>query len=156
MRFSDLLEQDVIQLGAAGAKKESIIESLVQLLANLEKINDSEEILRAVLTRENALSTGVGHGVAVPHAITRSLEEPVVALSFTKDPVDWQSLDGSPVHLVFLLLAPAEPISLHLKLLSRVSRICNNLEIRKNLIAATSAEEVISIISSYEDSLREL
>jgi len=150
MRFSDLLDIKCIDLSLVANEKEDVIHSMVAKLADAGYIQDIEKAQQAVIERENALSTGVGQGVAVPHATLEDLVEPRVAFARTQKGVSFNSIDGEPVHLVFLLLAPENEISLHLKLLSRVSRLCYNPELRQALMGAESAEVVMDVFRTFE------
>lgn len=155
MRFGDLLNVKAIALRIEAEGKESVIQTLINQLADHGAIKDREKAFSAVMERERALSTGVGQGVGVPHATLAELEEPVVAFARLSKTIDFQSLDGSDVDLVFLLLAPENEIALHLKLLSRVSRLCNSPEFRKSLREVASPEEILAIVREHESSYRE-
>lgn len=156
MRFGDLLSEKTVDLELSRLEKEEVIRRLVERLAESGMIDDHEIATAAVLEREAALSTGVGQGVAVPHATLPHLKTPAVAFGRCSEGISFGSLDGKPVTLVFLLIAPEEEISLHLKLLSRVSRLCNNPELRQALHDAASPEDVVSLVRSFESAYQEL
>jgi len=156
MLFGDLLKIECIDLSLTHTKKEDVIKALIQKLADCGKISDADSAVKAVIEREEAISTGVGQGVAVPHATLLDLKEPLVAFGRTKNGISFKSIDGKPVHLIFLLLAPEDEISMHLKLLSRVSRLCYNKELRDTLLNAASEKEVLDTIRSYESKHMEL
>lgn len=156
MRFGDLISEKSIDLSLQPLSKEDVLRHLVNRLANEHSGINPEQAQQAVLDREFALSTGVGQGVAVPHATLSSLSEPVVGFGRCDKGVDFGSMDGNPVKLLFLLLAPENEISLHLKLLSRISRLCNNPEFRAGLLTAPTPGDIIILIRNFESEYQEL
>lgn len=156
MRFGELLTEQAIDLTLSGVDRDGVIESLIDHLHQVGIISEKETTLNAVLERERALSTGVGQGVAVPHATLHELKSPVVAFARLTEGVEFGSLDGEPVYLVFLLLAPENEISLHLKLLSRVSRLCNKPTFREELMSASDVAGIRDIIIKHEADYPEL
>lgn len=156
MRLGELIDERSIDLFLEPKEREAVIESLVDRLASSSLIANRDEVLGAVLERERALSTGVGAGVAVPHATVEGLEKAVVCFGRSVKGVEFGALDEKPVRLVFLLLAPQEEISLHLKLLSRVSRLCNSESFREKLLAAEEPGAVLNTLREYESELQEL
>lgn len=155
MRLIELIDETSIELNMSASDREAVIESLVDRLASAGRIQGRDSVLQSVLERERALSTGVGQGVAVPHATVEDLPHAVVAFGRHSKGVEFGALDEQPVDLIFLLLAPSEEISLHLKLLSRVSRLCNKPEFREALRGAESPAHVTSTIEQYETELKE-
>lgn len=156
MRFSDLLHERAIELSLRAHSREEAIEILVRRLADEGRLPDAARAREAVLERERALSTGVGQGVAVPHATLAGIDEPVVAFGRVAEGLDFDALDEKPVNLIFLLLAPESEISMHLKLLSRVSRLCNDPDFREALKNAHSARDVLATIEKREKHYPEL
>ena len=156
MRFGELLSERTIDLDLAHQAKDEVIRSLVSRLADANLLPDAGKATTAVLERESALSTGVGQGVAVPHATLANITKPAVAFGRSADGISFGSMDGKPVTLVFLLIAPEEEISLHLKLLSRISRLCNNPDLRKALHEASDPAAVLDVIRDYESPYQEL
>jgi fructose-specific phosphotransferase system IIA component len=155
MRFVDLLDDKLIDLSVESKTKTDVIKSLISTVASHNAFLDKEEILEAVLDRERALSTGVGEGIAVPHAAISNLDKPIVAFGRVVDGVPFDSVDNKPVNLIFLLLAPEGEISLHLKILSRISRLCFDKKFRALLKAAQSPQDIISAISAIESARQE-
>ncbi len=156
MRLGELIDERSIDLQLESKEREAVIETLVDRLVTSGLIHNREVVLDAVLERERALSTGVGGGVAVPHATVEGLDRAVVGFGRSLKGVEFGALDAKPVHLVFLLLAPQEEISLHLKLLSRVSRLCNRESFREALRSASSPGDVLHTIRDFESELQEL
>lgn len=155
MRLSDLLTADAIHLNLRSRTKETVIKSLVKHAAQTHGL-DEKHVLDAVLERERALSTGVGQRVAVPHATLRDLDKAVIVIGRTAQGVDFDSIDGDPVRIVFLLLSPDGDVPLHLKLLSRISRICQKPSLRETLLSATSPEIIEDAIKLAEQGYQDL
>lgn len=97
------------------------------------------------------MSTGIGNGVAIPHAKTEAVDSLVAAFGRVPDGVDFKSLDGEPAHLIFLLLSPQEEAGLHVRALARISRMLKNAEFRERMLNADDAEEIFSIIQGEEE-----
>ena len=156
MRFGDLISEASIDLNLPSQPKEDVLRLLVSRLANAHGGLKPDRAVAAVLEREFALSTGVGQGVAVPHATLGELKAPVVGFGRCPEGVDFGAMDNKPVKLLFLLLAPENEISLHLKLLSRISRLCTRQDLRDALLSATSPDEVLTLIQQHESDYQEL
>jgi len=132
--------------------KNDVINELVDLLKGDERIVDLEEIRKCVFEREEKMSTGVGKGFAIPHGKTNSVTDILAAFGKSETPIEYNSLDGEPVHLVFLLIGKETLLAKHIKLLSRISRLMNNEEFRKKLIQAESKETILKIFKEEEQS----
>lgn len=137
-----LLSPAYIRVQLAGADKAGVINNMVDLLADHPAMQDLETVRAAVLQREARLSTGLGNGVALPHARADVIQDPIAAFAVTAEPVDFEALDGEPVRLVFLLISPAQVPGLHLRLLGRVSRVLSNPAVRQRLLKAQTPEAV--------------
>ena len=125
---------------------------LIDMVSDHPHVLDVDAVKKAVLEREAMMSTGVGKGLALPHAKTPAVGGMVGALVTTAQPVDFGALDNEPVRIVFLLLGKLDSKSLHVRILSRVSRVMNREEVRKQILAAKSAEELLAILGQYDDS----
>lgn len=123
--------------------KHEILDKLVELSYRTEKVPDHEEFRNAIFDREEIMSTGIGLGVAVPHAKLPSIEEFFITIGILKTPVDWQSIDDKPVSIVFLIGGPANRQNDYLRILSKLTLFSKNEKRREVLVAAESAEEVI-------------
>jgi len=148
--LTSALHQGGIVRGVVGGTPAEVLASIVQA-ADLQDDVDREQLLGQLLTREQLSSTGLGHGLAMPHPRTPSRafgEEAIVILGILSSPVDWNSLDGAPVDLVFLLLNP-DPQT-HLRVLSRLSYVVREEDLRKRLRSASSDEEVLEAIAENE------
>lgn len=151
MKIMEFLCADAITLDLeAQSKKEAIIE-IVDLLQKCKKIKKAPEVIDTVLEREKLGSTGIGQGVAIPHGKTDSVEEQTGALAISQKGVEFNSLDGEPVYIIFLLIGPVEVAGQHLKALSRISRLFKDKFFRQALRDAKTKEDIIKIIER-EDS----
>jgi mannitol/fructose-specific phosphotransferase system IIA component (Ntr-type) len=155
MRFCDLILQDAVDTKLRSKTKETVIKSLVKRTAAVHDL-DEQAVLGAVLDRERALSTGVGQGIAVPHATVKDLPGPIVALGRTTAGIDFDSIDDTPVRLVFLLLTPEGDIPLHLKLLSRISRLCQQPALRDKLLTVSKPKLILDALKQAEKSFQDL
>lgn len=130
--------------------KTELIRELVEVLARAGDVEEPDDVARAVLEREEVLSTGVGRGIAVPHAQCASVEELHVACGRTAGPVDFDSLDGEPVRLLFLLVAPRTSAGRHVQLLREISRVMGREEVRRSLVETESAEGFYRVLAEAE------
>jgi fructose-specific phosphotransferase system IIA component len=151
-----LLTPETIRVGLPGRRKDEVIDALVDLLAELPAVRDAERVRTAVFEREQVMSTGVGKGLALPHAKTPAVTETVAAFAVTQEPVEFGAIDTQPVRLIFLLVGPETAKSQHIKLLSRISRLMNRDAFRKRLLEATDAQQVLDIFEAGESQLLEL
>ena len=150
-RVSVLLVPARVKIPLRATSKHDVLAELVDVLvASLSLTAERDEILQAVLERESVLSTGIGGGVALPHAKYNGLEGLVMAAGASREPVEYEALDGRPVRLFFLLLGPERVAGAHVRALSRVSRIVQNESLRRRLVAATDGEEFIRILGEAE------
>ena len=150
MRIVDLLKKQSIDLNASVADKAAAIDHLVDLMAAGGNLNDKELYKQRVLAREQEGSTGIGEGIAIPHAKTEAVNEPGLASMIVRDGVDYESLDDEPAHLFFLIAAPAGGANVHLEVLSRLSRMLMDDDFRDNLMNAKTPEEYLAIIDKAE------
>jgi fructose PTS system EIIBC or EIIC component len=156
MKVSELLKPEFIISDLKGESKEEIINELVDLFKDDPRVEDIEKVRSAVLEREKVMSTGVGKGFAIPHGKTNAVKEIIGAFGKIKEGIDYESLDGNPVNLVFLLVGKDNLISTHIKLLSRISRLMNKDDFRHRLVEANSAEEIVKLFSEEEEHFLEL
>ena len=152
MKVYELLETKNILTEFKSENKDDIINELVDLLNGNERVINLEEIRKCVFEREEKMSTGVGKGFAIPHGKTNSVSDIVAAFGKSETPIEYNSLDGEPVHLVFLMIGKETLLAKHIKLLSRISRLMNNEEFRKKLIQAESKETILKIFKEEEQS----
>jgi fructose PTS system EIIBC or EIIC component len=156
MKVSELLKPEFIIPKIKGETKEDVINELIDLFKNDPRVEDLEKIRTAVLEREKVMSTGVGKGFAIPHGKSNAVKEIIGAFGKISDGIDYDSLDGNPVQLIFLLVGKDNLISTHIKLLSRISRLMNKDDFRHRLIEANSAEEIVKLFNDEEEHFLEL
>ena len=156
MKICDILSVKHIKAEIESDSKEAIINEMVELLENEDSIKDLNEIKQCVLEREQIMSTGVGKGFAIPHAKTSAVKGIVACFAKSKKDLEFNSLDGEPVHLVFLLIGQDNLIGPHIKLLSRISRMMNKDEFREALLNANTPEEIYNIFEEEEKKYIEL
>ena len=154
--FKDLLSRRTVRVGFAGETKDEIVSALVEVLKGFPEIRDLEEVRRAVLEREAVMSTGVGKGLALPHAKTSAVSGTVAAFAVTKTPIEWDAIDNEPVRLVFMLVGTEAARSQHIRVLSRVSRLMNRDDFRARLLDASSSDDVIEAFEEGDLALADL
>jgi len=150
MHISSILEEDFIAIRIPADSKEDALNTMIDMLGRSPKVLDLERVRAAILEREKLMSTGVGHGFAIPHGKTDALEDIIAAFAITEHPIDFQALDNQPVQLIFMLVGKETHVGTHLKLLSRISRLMNNDTFRKELLSATSPKEVLELFDREE------
>jgi PTS system nitrogen regulatory IIA component len=131
----------------ATTKREALVE-ICRVLAGCAQVADPAAFERAVFEREEVMSTGIGLGIAVPHAKIGSVREFVIALGRSKAGIDFQSLDGRPVHLVVLIAGPEDRQGKYLQLLAGVTLRLKEEDVRRRLLAAPTAKDMIPILSA--------
>ena len=156
MKVLDLLNENYIIADLKGETKEAVINELIDLFKEDPRVIDLEKVRGAVLEREKIMSTGVGKGFAIPHGKTNAVNDILAAFAKTNRPIEYDSLDGHPVYLVFLLVGKDNLVSKHIKLLSRISRMMNKDEFRDKLMKAKSSEEILGIFKKEEENYFEV
>lgn len=150
MLLSDLLSPERIRIPLTAHSKEELLRELVGVVTGSDRKEDREDVLRAVREREAVLSTGIGHGVAIPHGKSSAVDELRMAAGRVAEPIEFDALDGQPVSLVFLLVGPESAAGPHIKALSRISRIVRRDDVRERLIAAQTPEEFLRALQDAE------
>jgi fructose PTS system EIIBC or EIIC component len=150
MKISDILSADVIAVNMDVADKDDAIKKIIDLSSKSGKILDLEKVTHTINEREKLVSTGVGKGFAIPHGKTDAISDVVASFVITKEPIDFDSIDGEPVRFIFLLIGKENLLNTHIKLLSRISRLMNKDEFREALLEAASSEEVLKIFRDEE------
>ncbi|HEY3252284.1 MAG TPA: PTS sugar transporter subunit IIA [Ignavibacteria bacterium] len=150
MKISDILSPDVVEVNLEVADKDDAIRKIIEISARSGKIIDINKVTDTIFERERLVSTGVGKGFAIPHGKTDAISDIVAAFIITKNPIDFDSIDGEPVRFIFLLIGKETLLNTHIKLLSRISRLMNKEEFRDRLLDATNKEEVLNIFREEE------
>ncbi|MEO0716704.1 MAG: PTS sugar transporter subunit IIA, partial [Planctomycetota bacterium] len=126
--------------------KKGVIDELVDVLERAGKVSDGEAVKDAVWTREQTRTTGIGHGLAIPHGKCAAMEQLAMAIGRPSEPMDFEAIDGQPVRLVVLLATPPEMTSQHIEALARVSRLMTMEDFRTKIYAATEPGEIFGLI----------
>jgi mannitol/fructose-specific phosphotransferase system IIA component (Ntr-type) len=148
--LSELLTIDRIKIPLEAVSKEDLLRELVSIVATTDGISDEDAVLQAVRDRDSILSTGIGHGVAIPHGKSPSVPELRMAAGRAASPVDFDALDGQPVALFFRLVGPETAAGPPIKALSRISRIVRRDAVRDRLIAASTPDEFLKALQDAE------
>ena len=151
MRITDLLDKRSISLTGAPASKQEALDQMVDLMINSGKINDREAYRKEVYRREEESTTGIGEGIAIPHGKGSFVTKPGLAAMVVKNGVDFDSLDGEPVHLIFLIAAPNTEDNVHLDVLSKLSMLLMDENFAANLKNASTVEEFLQIVDAADD-----
>jgi nitrogen PTS system EIIA component len=152
VRLSELLTPARIRVPLNASDKEGVLRELVAVVAAGGPGNggSTDEVLGAILERERQFPTGIGYGVAVPHGKTPALAALVVAAGTTREPVPYETIDGEPVRLFFLLAGPESAAGAHVKALSRISRLVRREPVRGKLLGARTPDEFYRVLCEAE------
>lgn len=150
MNLKSILTKETIALHLKGTTKEEIIDELLDMLVKAQKIKDKAVAKACILDREKKMSTGMKHGIAIPHGKTASIESLVACIGISDNPVDFDSLDQEPSRIFIMTLSPICKTGPHLRFLAEVSLLFKSPEKRKQLLEAKTEEEVIELLASDE------
>ena len=151
MRITDLLDKRSISLDGAPKNKQEALDMAIELMKGSDKINDQETYRKQVYKREEEGTTGIGMGIAIPHGKCNAVDRPGLAAMVIKDGVDFDSLDGEPVHLLFLIAAPDTEDNIHLEVLSKLSMMLMDDNFTQSLKNASSVDEFMEIINKADE-----
>lgn len=151
MRITDLLNKNSIQLNGSVKTKDEAIQEMVELMVKSDRIKDKEAYKKGVYAREAEGTTGIGEGIAIPHCVSDAVTTPGLAAMVIKDGVDFDSLDGAPVHLIFLIASPKTKDNVHLDLLSKLSMMLMDEKFTNDLKNAKQIDEFLRIINEAEN-----
>ncbi|MDR0800161.1 MAG: PTS sugar transporter subunit IIA [Endomicrobium sp.] len=150
MKIMDFLSQDAIIVDLKSTDKKSAIIELVEILKDTKKVKKTDEIITVISEREKLGSTGIGQGIAIPHGKIDVLQKQIGILGISRKGIEFNSLDGELVHIIFLLVGPIEVAGQHLKALSRISRLFKDKFLRQAIRDAVTPEEVVKIIQQED------
>ncbi|MFP7476076.1 PTS fructose transporter subunit IIABC [Staphylococcus hominis] len=151
MRITELLTKETIAMDLSASDKNGVIDELVNQLDSAGKLSDIAQFKEAIHNRESQSTTGIGEGIAIPHAKVAAVKSPAIAFGKSKEGVDYQSLDCQPAHLFFMIAAPEGGAQTHLDALAKLSGILMDDKVRENLLQANSEEEILRIIDNADD-----
>ena len=148
MKLSKFCDESLVQFNLKAKTKDEVIEELVDLAAGSNMIKDRDTLLGDVREREELVTTGVGYGVAFPHAKTRSAKGIVIAFGRSDEGIDFDAMDHRPVSLFFLIAAPEDAIGAHLNVMARLSYLMKSEESRDRLLKASSPGDVLALMDN--------
>jgi len=152
MKITEMLKQEFIIEALTSTTKKDTLWELSRVMFRNDPLYKPQEVVNVLLEREKLGSTGIGDGIAIPHGKLAMLDEMVVSFGRAREGIDFNAMDGKPVYLFFLLLAPENSAGLHLKVLAKISRMLKDVHFRSELMQAGSLEEIYRTISDKDDS----
>lgn len=150
MNLLEILTPDCVKAPLDATDKRGVIDELVDLLAAAGRADDPDSLKEAVWTREQTRTTGIGHGLAIPHGKCAGMDRLAMAIGKPAEPMDFEAIDGQPVKLVVLLASPPDRTSDHIQALARVSRLMTMEDFRSSIYAAQSGEEIYELLKGQE------
>lgn len=150
MRICDVLGKETILADLKARNKKGLLEELVAPVSEIADVNQ-QDLVKVLMEREQLGSTGIGGGIGIPHGKMKEIDSLVLGFGLSREGVDFESLDGRPTHIFFLLITPENSTGLHLKLLARISRILKNEPFKDRLLNATSGDEIMEIIKGEDE-----
>ncbi|MBI1911851.1 MAG: PTS sugar transporter subunit IIA [Deltaproteobacteria bacterium] len=150
MRLADVLRQDCIIADLKARSKNDLLDEMVTGVLSKIKYLEKERVMTALLEREKLGTTGIGHGVAIPHGKIRGLREIIVFFGRSRRGVEFNSMDNMPVYIFFLIIAPENSAAAHLKVLASISHLLKNHDFRGKLMSAQDSSEIFRIITEAE------
>ena len=151
MKITDILNPACIRLNMEATSKSDVLIKMVDLLDAGGKVLDKVKLYSVIHEREKLMSTGIGNGVALPHGKTDAVQESMIALATLQQPIDFDALDDNPVSIIILLVGTDSNVGLHLRLLSRISRMVGSEQFRTALMHAKSVDDVMLLLASQEE-----
>lgn len=148
IKISDYLDPKLVTFLNVNTRDETLL-ALVEIANAAEKIENKEDFFRAIVSREEIVSTGIGMGVAIPHSKLSSYNSFFISIGILKKGVDWNALDGAPVRIVFLIGGPDDKQTEYLQILSGLTFAIKDEERRKKLLTSTSADEIIRLFQDF-------
>ena len=153
MKLSDILRESSVIADIKGVTKREILFEMVETLKNAKLIDDVDSVVDIIMEREKLGSTGIGDGVAIPHGKMKKLNTILCVAGRSKEGVNFDAVDRQPVHIFFLVLAPEDSASMHLKVLSRISKVLRDQSFRKKILKLADAHEIYTNIIEADDKL---
>ena len=150
MKILDVMPKAAILDDLKSQNKKGLLEELVVPLAGSTGLN-SDDLVRVLMERERLGSTGIGGGIGIPHGKIKDLESLVLGFGLSRKGIDFESIDGEPTHIFFVLITPEDSTGLHLKLLARISRILKNDQFKERLLNAADQDEIFEIIKQEDE-----
>ncbi|MGG1343325.1 fructose-specific PTS transporter subunit EIIC [Bacillus toyonensis] len=155
MKITELLKRDTVIMNLTASNKEAVIDELVEKLSGANRLNSKTEFKEAILKRESQSTTGIGEGIAIPHAKTKAVKQPAICFGRSVSGINYGSLDGQPAHLFFMIAASEGANNTHLETLSRLSTLLMDEGFRKQLLEAKDEEELLRLFDEKENEKEE-
>lgn len=146
MQLSEILTVECVRSPLTGSGKHEVICELVDMLVDAGKVRDGASLKEAVWSREQTRTTGIGHGLAIPHGKCEGISELTMAIGKPSEPLDFEAIDNQPVRLVVLLASPPDKTSDHIQALAQVSRMMTNEDFRQKIYDAENAEAIFELV----------
>jgi len=153
MKIAELLVPDAVVAEMNSAGKNAALEELTEAMTRAHSGLDRDAVLRVLHERERLGSTGIGDGVAIPHGKLKNVDQLLLSFGRSREGIEFDSMDGKPAHLFFLLLASEESVGVHLKTLARISKLLKNTAVRDALMTAADSAEIYRIIVEEDGKL---
>ena len=150
MKLSDLMDHRMFEMDLAAEAPEETLRILVDRMADAGRLKDREDALRRLVERENVMSTGIGGGIAIPHARTPDVAETMVSVGRSRVGVPFNAVDGAPVNVVFLILGPPEASAEHVKVLARIARLVKKPEFLEQALQADTPDDLLATVRHLE------
>ena len=150
MKICDVLQRETILADLKATTKKGILEELVAPVSEIANVKP-DDMVKVLMEREQLGSTGIGGGIGIPHGKMKDIDSLILGFGLSRKGVDFESLDGQPTHIFFLLITPENSTGLHLKLLAAISRILKNDPFKARLLKASSGDEIFEIIKEEDE-----
>ncbi|QQE11703.1 PTS sugar transporter subunit IIA [Planctomycetota bacterium] len=150
MRLTDILQPDSVVVPLEAQDKQEAIFKLADALVASTNIKDSNSLQKAIWERETTRTTGIGHGIAIPHGKSEGVDTLCMAIGLPTNPIDFNSIDGRPVDLIILLASPVDQTGPHIQALAKISRMLMNEDFRTTIKDATTGDQLYKLIAEYE------
>ncbi len=151
MRLTDILLKEHVKIKLESTTRDEAIKELLTLLDQNKRVADMDEAYHAILEREKIMTTGVGNGIAIPHCKHTSCPNFAVALGIHSKGIQFESIDKKPAKIIFLLIGPENNPGMHIKLLSRISRLMSNEDLRNQLLKCKTSDKALELIEEEEN-----
>jgi fructose-specific phosphotransferase system IIA component len=156
MKLVDVLKPAYIKIPLTSQNKEGVIKELINMLFEQKAISEKETVFQAALDREKIMTTGVGRQVAIPHCKVKDGKEFSIAFGISESGIDFDAIDNQPVKIVFLLVGPEDNPGMHIRLLSRISRLISKEALREKLLQVNDADEAYQLLKTEEEKYFEI
>ena len=151
MKILDVLTKEAIIADLKSRTKTEVLDELVRPVVRVAGVSREEHLVKVLLERERLGSTGIGGGIGIPHGKLKDLDHLMIGFGLSRKGVDFESLDGAPTRIFFLLVTPENSTGLHLKMLARISRVLKNEPFRERLLQAGDSDEIYGIIKEEDE-----